>query len=103
MALVGFYLLTNQVTVRTGFWELWGRNAMGVTLIPFGIGAGALFVDAKSVLGWVLAAGSVLVILAGVIFNLRFYFAPTSLWNTLLILVLLGGGLGLVVRSLRAH
>jgi hypothetical protein len=34
--------------------------------------------------------------------NLRIYFQPTSLFNTLVMLVLLVGGLGLVARSLRA-
>ena len=38
----------------------------------------------------------------GILAHLEIYFRPTSLFNTLLILVLLVGGLGLVVRSLRA-
>jgi hypothetical protein len=33
--------------------------------------------------------------------NLRVYFAPTSLFNTIVMLVLLAGGLGLIARSLR--
>jgi hypothetical protein len=33
--------------------------------------------------------------------NLRIYFEPTSLFNTLIMLVLLAGGLGLLARSLR--
>jgi hypothetical protein len=39
----------------------------------------------------------------GIIANLHIYFRPTSLFDTLLILILLAGGLGLVARSLRAH
>jgi hypothetical protein len=35
--------------------------------------------------------------------NLRIYFEPTSLFDTLLMLVLLAGGIGLVARSLKAH
>jgi hypothetical protein len=35
--------------------------------------------------------------------NLRIYFEPTSLFNTLLMLVLLAGGLGLVVRALKPY
>jgi hypothetical protein len=34
---------------------------------------------------------------------LRLYFEPTSLFNTILMLVLLAGGLGLVARALRPH
>ena len=48
----------------------------------------------------VTAAGA-LFILAGVIANMHIYFQPTSLFNTLVMQVLLVGGLGLVARSLR--
>ncbi len=35
--------------------------------------------------------------------NLHIYFRPTSLFDTILMLVLLAGGIGLVARSLRPH
>jgi hypothetical protein len=35
--------------------------------------------------------------------NLHIYFQPTSLFNTLVMLVLLAGGVGLLARSLRDH
>jgi len=38
-----------------------------------------------------------------VIANMHIYFQPTSLFNTLVMLVLLVGGLGLIVRALRPH
>ena len=41
-------------------------------------------------------------IVAGIIVNLQIYFRPTSLYNTLIMLALLAGGLGLIARSLRA-
>ena len=103
MAVSGGYLLTNQIIVRTSFWQLWGRNTFGLTLIPFIIGVGFLFANGSSKLGWVLTVGSLVAIISGVLANLSLYFAPTSLWNTLLILVLLAGGVGLVIRSLRAQ
>jgi hypothetical protein len=40
---------------------------------------------------------------AGVIANMSIYFRPTSLFNTLVMLILLVGGLGLVARALRPH
>ena len=70
-------------------------------MIPFIIGVGFLFANGSSKLGWALTGGSLVAIISGVLANL--YFAPTSLWNTLLILVLLAGGVGLVIRSLRAQ
>ena len=44
-----------------------------------------------------------LFILAGVIANMHIYFRPESLLNTLIMLVLLVGGLGLIARSMRSH
>jgi hypothetical protein len=52
---------------------------------------------------WVLTAAGALIILVGIIANLHVYFMPTSLFDTLLILGLLAGGLGLVARPLRAQ
>ena len=43
------------------------------------------------------------IILAGIITNLAIYFRPTSLFNTLMMLALLAGGIGLVARSLKAR
>jgi hypothetical protein len=101
MALTGGYLLLNRITVRTGFWHIWGYNGAGLTFIPFLIGVGLLFANGSSKLGWLLAGGSLIALIAGVLANLDVYFAQTSLWNVLIIFVLLAGGVGLVVRSLR--
>jgi hypothetical protein len=61
-----------------------------------------LFFDGKSVLGWLLTAAGALFIFLGVLTNLHVYFEPTSLFNTVVMIVLLAGGLGLVARSLKA-
>jgi len=60
-----------------------------------------LFFDGRSVVGWVLAVCGAAFIFLGILMNLRVYFEPTSLFNTLVMLLLLAGGLGLVARSLR--
>ncbi|MBW8839382.1 MAG: hypothetical protein JF602_05950 [Gemmatimonadetes bacterium] len=101
MAIGGGYLLLQQVTVSSGYWQLWGYNAFGLSLIPLLIGIGLLFFDGKSQLGWLLTAGGALIILLGIITNLTIFFRPTSLFNTLIMLALLAGGIGLVARSLR--
>jgi hypothetical protein len=46
--------------------------------------------------------GGATIIVVGVISNLQIYFRPTSLFNTLTMLVLLFGGLGLIARSLKS-
>ncbi len=103
MAIAGGYLLLNQITVRTGFWHLWGRDTSGLVFIGFIIGVGVLFANGSSKLGWLLTLGSLVALITGVLMNLTVYFQQTTLWNTLVIFVLLAGGIGLVVRSLRAQ
>ena len=102
LACVGGYLLTNQVMVTSSYWNFYGTNTFGVTLIPMLIGVAILFWNGRSALGWLLTVVGGLFILAGVIINLHIYFAPTSLFNTLVMLVLLVGGLALIARALRA-
>jgi len=103
MAIGGAYLLTNQVTVSSGFWAYFGPHTFGLTLLPLMFGIGMLFFDGKSLLGWLLTAGGAVIILLGILVNLQIYFQPTSLYNTIVMLVLLAGGLGLVARSLRPY
>ena len=103
MAVAGAYMLTESVTVTSGYWSLWGHSAFGLSLLPLVVGVGLLFYNGKSVAGWLLTFAGAVIILAGVIMNLQIYFQPTSLFNTIVMLVLLAGGLGLVARSLRPH
>ena len=103
MVVAGAYLLLTRVTVGSGMWLLWGYNAFGLSLLPLLVGIGWLFFDGRSVGGWILTACGALIIVAGIIANLHVYFAPTSLFDTLVILGLLAGGIGVVARSLRAQ
>jgi len=103
LAAVGGYLLLNQVQVTTSFWHFWGGNAFGLTLLPLLIGIGILFYNGRSIAGWLLAVIGLAIIVAGILMNMDISFRPTSLFNTLVMLALLAGGLGLVVRGLRSH
>jgi hypothetical protein len=103
MAVAGAYLITNQVTVSSGFWGYFGPHTFGLTLLPLAFGIGMLFFDGRSVIGWVLTVGGAVIIFVGVLVNLQIYFQPTSLYNTVIMLVLLAGGIGLVARSLRPY
>ncbi len=103
MLVVGGYLLLTRVTVGSGAWLLWGYNAFGLSLLPLLAGIAWLFYDGRSIGGWILAGSGALIILAGILANLHIFFAPTSLFDTLVMLGLLAGGLGMVARSLRAQ
>jgi hypothetical protein len=103
MIVVGGYLLLNQVTVHGGYWH-WGfagsyGRSFGITLIPLLFGVGILFFDGKSFAGRFLTGLGALFIITGIIVNLDINFRQTSLLNTLIMLILIVGGIGLVVRS----
>ena len=103
MLCVGGYLLSNQVTVVGSYWSFYGANSFGITLIPLLFGVGLLFFSGRSTVGWVLTVAGALFILAGVIANMHIYFQPATLFHTLVMLVVLVGGLGLIARSILPH
>lgn len=103
MVVAGGYLLTTRVTVSSGYWTLWGYDAFGLSMLPLLVGIGVLFFNARSVLGWFLLLVGSVIIVAGIVANLRIYFQPTSLFNTIMILGLMAGGIGLIIRGLRPH
>ena len=102
MAAVGGYLLLNQVQVTTSFWNFGHYGGFGLTLLPLLIGVAFLFYDGKSVVGWLLTSLGAAIILANILMNMDIYFRQTTLFNTILMLGLLFGGLGLIARSLRS-
>jgi hypothetical protein len=101
MACIGGYLLTHQVSVVGSYWSFYGNSTFGITLLPMLFGVAMLFWNGRSILGWLLTTAGALFILAGVIVNMHIYFQPTSLFNTIVMLVLLVGGLALIARSVR--
>jgi len=105
MAIAGLYLLFQQVDVHGGYWHWgsWGNDrAFGLTLVPLLAGIGMLFWDSSNKGGWVLSGAGLLIIVVGIVANMRIHFRTTSLYDALLMLVLIAGGLGLILRSLRA-
>ena len=108
----GFYLLLNSIAVRSSFGfgsRLFGGAGFGgfgfttvMVLIQFMIAVGLIFYNARNIAGWVLALGSLVALIFGVIASVSFGFAAMSAFDLIVILVLSVGGLGLFLRSLRA-
>lgn len=101
MAFTGGYLLFNQITVTGGSWHIMGYSGFGISLIPLIFGITIVFFNSRSVIGWIITGMSILAMIIGIITHLEIYYHPTSLWNTLIIVVLLAGGIGLLLRSLK--
>ena len=103
MVVAGAYLITNRIVVVSGYWSLWGYSAFGFSLIPLIFGIGILFFNGKSIAGWLLSFVGVVIIFTGVLINLQIYFQATSLFGTIVMIVLLAGGIGLIVRAIAPH
>ncbi|OAN85678.1 hypothetical protein [Sulfitobacter geojensis] len=108
MMIGGGYLLLNGIVVRPNFnmgARVFGIGGVAVTsgmvLIPFMFGVGIIFYNARNWFGWILAGGSLLALIFGVIANMTIQMARMSAFDLIVILVLLVGGVGLFLRSLR--
>jgi len=108
MLTAGSYLFFNAIQVTQQFG--WGVPlyhvaglpiTSGTVLIPFVFGIGMIFYNAKNDLGWLLALLSLVMLGIGIINNLHFHLRTMSAFELLTILVLMIGGLGLFISSLR--
>ena len=109
MMIGGGYLLLNGIVVRPNFGmgaRVFGIGGVtitsGMVLIPFIFGVGMIFYNSRNWIGWILACGALIALIFGVIANMTLELARMSAFELIVILVLLVGGLGLFLRSLRA-
>jgi len=111
MMCVGLYLLLNAIVVTQPFTLGYGLYSFsmfgglyaitsGMILLPFVIGVGLIFYNAKNILGWAIAIASLSALIFGVIANIHFAMRPMPLFDLICILVLTVGGAGLFLRSL---
>lgn len=108
MLVAGFYLFLSSIRVYHIFGFGYGlfnlgplHVTSGMTLIPLAFGIGLVFFNAKSIIGWALTAAALIAICVGVIASIQLSLAGMSLFDLLVILVLMLGGLGLFLGSLR--
>jgi hypothetical protein len=78
-------------------------NSFGLLLIPLTIGVCLLFALRNQRWGWFLVLASVGALAVGVLQTLIMSFQPTTLWNLLTMVALIGSGGGLMFRSLMGY
>ena len=103
----GFYMLLNAIIIRSRFgfgYSIYNAGGFSITsgmvMIPFIVGVGLIFYNSKNLLGWILAGGSLIALMFGVIASVNFSFQRMSAFDLIVILVLAFGGLGLFLKSL---
>ena len=110
MMVAGGYLMLNSVIVSThlsfgfrggAFSSFGGFGTSGYVFIPFIFGIGLIFYNSKNYLGWILCIASLTMLVFGVITNTHLRFVNMTAFKVISILVLLVGGIGLFLSSLR--
>ncbi len=109
MFVLGLYLILKNIYVYNSFslsmpFYRWGGFSVtsGIILIPFMIGLGMVFYNYKNWIGWLLFVGSLVLLIVGVITSTQFTLAHMTAFDLIIILVLLVGGLGLLLRSFKS-
>lgn len=101
MLVAGFFIFSSKVTVTTGFGFFVGGYHVngGLVVIPMLIGIVWWFINPKSIPAKIITFLGLILIVLSVIMNTRFYFHE-SLFNYILMLVLMVGGMALVLKVL---
>lgn len=100
----GYFFMENVEVITSNIFtvSLFGRRMDGVIFVP--LIASIIFLFFKYCFASKLCCGlSLLLIVANVILNLRLIWNATSLFATIVIFVLLFGGLALVLKTLFAN
>lgn len=111
MLIAGGYLFLNNIHVTSNFrfgfgWQhafssFTGFSTSGYVLLPFLFGIGMVFYNSKNVIAWILIFASIVMLIFGVISTLNFKMVHLSAFMLVSILVLMIGGFGLFLSSLR--
>ncbi|MDO5402223.1 MAG: hypothetical protein Q4F11_02180 [Eubacteriales bacterium] len=106
MLVVGLYILSQKVIVTSygfGYFAFGGmRVTSGLIIIPLIIGIVWMFVSGASFPSKVFTAFSVLLIIVSIILSTNIHLVYMSLYDWIIILVLIFGGGALVLKTLLA-
>ena len=105
----GLYLLLDSVRVVSGdFGAVSGMmhrrggmgetTSMGIIFVPFLIGVGVLFFDAKKRWAWVLSGLGLAVLIVEILSRIRFRI-DTKVTHLMMILVMIAAGAGLLTKA----
>jgi uncharacterized protein len=106
MMMGGLYLFLQSVHVNFGMnMPLYyvGRTPItsGYIFIPFMLGIAMVFYNSKGSFGWLLTLGSLAVLVLGIITRTQLSLQHMNAFQLLMILVLMVGGLGMWLSSMR--
>ena len=98
----GLFFLLNKTIVSSGFynWRFGGFNiSSGIIIVPLIIGIIWLFYNPKSILAKLITILGGIFIVASIIMSLRISFTSTTMFDYIIMIVLISSGAGLLLRS----
>jgi hypothetical protein len=110
MMIAGGYLFFNAIRVTNHFhmgYSIYSFGSYhltsGMVLVPLIFGIGLIFFNSRNFIGWFLSGASLIMIVFGIISSIDFRLRHMSAFELIVMLVLMVGGLGLFLSSLRNH
>ncbi len=102
LIIAGLFFLLSKAVVRSGFYgiSVGGLNiSTGLVVIPLMIGIIWLVNNPKSILARLLTIAGSIFIVGSIIVNIRITFTTTSMFDYLIMMLLIAGGIGLIIKA----
>lgn len=101
---VGLFFILNKTVVSSGFgfysWRIGSFSiSSGLVVIPLIIGIIWLFYNPKSLVAKILSVLGGIFIIVSIIMNLNIRFITTSMFDYIIMLILMAAGSGLLLKS----
>ena len=99
----GIFFLLSKAVVHSGFgaWSIAGMNvSSGLVIIPLMIGIVWLVNNPKSIIARLITIAGSVFIVASIIMSIRITFTTTSMFDYVVMMLLMAGGIGLVLKSI---
>lgn len=100
----GMFFLFSKAVVHSGFngWSVIGgiNVSTGLIVIPLMLGIIWLVNNPKSILARLITIAGSIFIVGSIIINIRITFTTTSMFDYLVMMLLIAGGVGLLLKSI---
>lgn len=98
----GVFFLLSKAVVHSGFgaWSIAGMNvSTGLVVIPLMFGIIWLVNNPKSIIARLITIAGTIFIIGSIIMNIRITFTTTSMFDYVVMMLLIAGGIGLLLKS----
>lgn len=101
---LGLFFILNKTVVSSGFgfysWRIGSFSiSSGLIVIPLIVGIVWLFYNPKSIVAKIISILGGIFIIASIIMNLNIRFVTTSMFDYIIMLILMAAGAGLLLKS----